>query len=329
MYPANYFSLFPPFGRDDRCFVAMSFDSRFDRRWDIIATTIAREREDLPSLTAHRIDLSRRGDSILTEILDEVARCRLIVADVSTAATVDGRPVRNANVLYEVGLAHSVRMPEEVILIRSDDDPLPFDIANVRVHSYSPDTDPDGAASMLDYLIVDGLRSVDRVRSATVERTARVLDFECWDALHDIALDGDIGHPGRVDVVAQKMGLLQALPRIAAIQRLLELGAISTSYQSITARHVGGYSELPRQDLFRYRMTPFGEALLIFSLGQMNYDSEEARAAFAALRDDDEGGRGSDKAAASPGTLGRLSSIAKTLMQMGRVRAHKTADRKV
>ena len=41
MYPASFFGLFPPFPRDDRVFLAMSFDSRFDRRWnEVIAPAV-------------------------------------------------------------------------------------------------------------------------------------------------------------------------------------------------------------------------------------------------------------------------------------------------
>jgi hypothetical protein len=265
----------------------MSFEPRFDHRWDLISRAIASDRaEGRPRLTPYRIDLSQRGDSILTEILNEVSRCTLILADVSTIGVLDGRPIRNANVLYEVGLAHSVRMPEEVILVRSDTDPLPFDVANVRVHSYSPDSDPDGAIADLQEIIDGALRSIDIMRASTVERTATVLDFECWNVLYDIAAHGSTSHPSRADVVGKRMGILQALPRIAGIQRLLELGAIATSYQVISARHIGGNSELPIQDLFRYRMTPFGEALLIYSLEQMQYNSDEVRSAFGALERD-------------------------------------------
>ena len=34
MYPATFFGLFPPFPRDLRAFVAMSFEKRFDPRWE-------------------------------------------------------------------------------------------------------------------------------------------------------------------------------------------------------------------------------------------------------------------------------------------------------
>lgn len=288
MYPANFFELFPPFTRDNRCFVAMSFDDRFLARWtEVIAPAVRATRAAFPDLVPHRIDLGRRGDSILAEILDEVARCRLIIADISTVATVAGRALRNANVLYELGLAHACRLPEEVIVLRSDGDPLPFDVTNVRVHSYCPDDDPAHARGLVEDLITNALLSVEYTRSQAVKRTAEILDFESWDALYAIASDGPIGHPGRTDVVEQKIGVLQALARIAGIQRLLELGAISTQLQTITTDHVGGYSRLPRQDLFKYVMTPFGEALLQFCLQRMDYFSPEISAEFAAVRDRD------------------------------------------
>jgi hypothetical protein len=34
MYPHDVFNLFPPFPRDERVFVAMSFDKRCDYRWE-------------------------------------------------------------------------------------------------------------------------------------------------------------------------------------------------------------------------------------------------------------------------------------------------------
>ena len=208
----------------------MSFDPRFDKRWtDVIAPGITDALTPQSALVPHRIDLSRRGDSILAEILDEISRCRLIVADITTIGSVNGSPVRNSNVLYELGLAHSARMPEEVIVLRSDSDFLPFDVANVRVHSYSPDTESAAARDVVRRLVREAQDTIDLTRSRTVARVAEVLDFECWDALYDIASTGPIGHPGRADVVAQLTGILQAVSRIGGIQRLLEFGAIESS----------------------------------------------------------------------------------------------------
>ena len=37
MYPVPVFSLFPPFPRENKVFVAMSFDPRFDARWNNVS----------------------------------------------------------------------------------------------------------------------------------------------------------------------------------------------------------------------------------------------------------------------------------------------------
>src|SRR5512142_302622 len=111
MYPAHFFDLFPPFPRDDRVFVAMSFDPLLEPRW---ASVIEPGVSDA-GLKAYRVNASKISDSIVTEIEQGSANARLVLADVSLVGS-----TRNANVLYEVGLAHAVRQPQEVLLFRSD-----------------------------------------------------------------------------------------------------------------------------------------------------------------------------------------------------------------
>lgn len=43
MYPRNYFDFFPPFPRNLRVFVAMSFDDRFKKRWEFDSLMILGE----------------------------------------------------------------------------------------------------------------------------------------------------------------------------------------------------------------------------------------------------------------------------------------------
>src|SRR5439155_14340007 len=133
MYPNTYLSLFPPFPRDNRAFVAMSFDHRFDPRWaNVLAPAISRVRVNGVPLEPRRVDMRKASDSVLTEILDGIARCRIFVGEVTPIGEIEGRPIRNANVLYEIGLAHATRLPQEVVLFRSDEQELLFDVANVR-----------------------------------------------------------------------------------------------------------------------------------------------------------------------------------------------------
>ena len=129
MYPAHLFELFPPFPRDERVFVAMSFDPALRLRWTNVIEPAVRE----AGLEPFRVDASKVSDSILTEILQGIARARLILADISSVGG-----VRNANVLYEVGMAHAARQPQEVLLFRSDSDRLLFDVSNVRVNAFHP-----------------------------------------------------------------------------------------------------------------------------------------------------------------------------------------------
>jgi hypothetical protein len=147
MYPRNYFQLFPPFPREEKVFVAMSFDTRFDACWNqvIIPAIQAVHVNDVP-LQPHRVDTHRIiRDSILTEILGGITNDRVIFADITSLGQLDSKPVHSSNVMYEVGLAHAVRLPEEVILFRADTDFLLFDVANVRVNTYDPDHDSDSA----------------------------------------------------------------------------------------------------------------------------------------------------------------------------------------
>jgi hypothetical protein len=131
MYPNTYLSLFPPFPRNDKVFVAMSFDEKFRARWDkVICPAVSRIERRGNRLEAFRVDARKISDSILTEILSGISTARLVLADVSTIKKVENKPIRNGNVMYEVGIAHAARLPEEVLLFRSDNDPLLFDMAN-------------------------------------------------------------------------------------------------------------------------------------------------------------------------------------------------------
>ena len=66
-------------------FVAMSFAEPYTARFDsIIRPAIESITFSGNRLTAKRVDLSKTGDSILTEILDGIAHCEMVLVDVST-----------------------------------------------------------------------------------------------------------------------------------------------------------------------------------------------------------------------------------------------------
>ena len=201
------------------------------------------------SLVPHRVDLPQVSDSILTEILDGIARCRLFLADITTIGALDGRHVRSANVMYEVGLAHASRLPEEVLLVRSDGDPLNFDVSNVRVNTYDPDGTPEAARAGLSEAIRSCLSEVELRRSLAVRRAAEALDPRAWLLLLQSRAGGALPYPEGADTV---FGAIDESRRTQCLQTLLSAGALHTEFVRGT---------------LAYRITPFGEAIAVYGLG--------------------------------------------------------------
>ena len=221
----DLFGLFPPFPKDERAFVAMSFDPEFDARWkDVLTPAIRAVRVTDVPLEPHRVDLRKAGDSILTEILDGISRCRVFLADITAVAEIHGCSVRNANVMYEVGMAHAVRVAEEVILFRSDDRDLIFDVANVRVHRYDPDGAPEAAREFVTDTILQCLREIDLKKALAVRQAAECLDYYSWMFLIKAASGKRLGHKDNVNTWEGR-----------AISKLLDVGALRSEPVKLTA----------------------------------------------------------------------------------------------
>ena len=190
MYPLNLFSLFPPFPRENKVFVAMSFDKRFGKRWaEAISPGVRNVQFHGAALEPYRVDAAKVSDSILTEILNGISNCRLFFADITTIGEVSRSPTRNANVMYEIGIAHAVRLAEEVILFRSDNDPLLFDVANIRINKYDPDATPEVARQQVSDALRSALEEIDLQKHLAVKRAADSLDGSGFLTLGDITED--------------------------------------------------------------------------------------------------------------------------------------------
>jgi hypothetical protein len=287
MYPAHYASLFPAFPRDDRVFVAMSFADAFTARWErVLIPAIGRLRIDGRPVQPFRVDTRTISSSVLTEILDGISAARLVLADISSIGASDGRPVRNGNVMYEVGLAHALRLPEEVVLFRSDQDDLLFDVANVRVNRYDPDNHPDDATAQVAKVLADATAELDLTRHLAVQRATATLDYPSLSALFEAAGVGPLGHPP-TGTVGQTLG---ATVRAPAIARLLELGAFSTAYTRVTREMLEGTTQPAAEALLRYTITPFGVAILQYAAEQMGVLAPEIRDIMARLLAEQTGG---------------------------------------
>lgn len=134
MHPQAFLKTFWRIELRPQIFVAMSFDEKYKSRFDnIIKPAISAISIKGEYLKPYRVDLSKSGDSILTDITDGIAHSQLVLADVSSIGkdSVTDDSYRNGNVMYEVGLALACRHPSEVLLIRDDRDPFLFDVSSI------------------------------------------------------------------------------------------------------------------------------------------------------------------------------------------------------
>ena len=102
------------------CFVLMPFDHSFT----LVYETIVKALDGL--MTCTRADDLPIGQPILTRILDGISSAELVIADLTGL---------NANVFYEVGLAH-IRT-KNVLLLTQNIDEVPFDLRSLFCHEYS------------------------------------------------------------------------------------------------------------------------------------------------------------------------------------------------
>ena len=249
----------------------MSFHPRFNARWqNVLAPAVRRVKVQGKALEPHRVDLRKASDSVLTEILEGISRCRFFLADITVLGELDGHPVRNANVLYEVGLAHATRLPEEVALLRSDDKELLFDVMNVRVLEYDPDGAPEAAQNLVADAILRSLRELDLRRSLSVRRAAESLDVHSWFLLLEAQTVEMIHHP-RVNTMGEVLG---GAPRRQAIDRLLEIGGLRAEIVKVTPELLKG-ADRPLEELVGYKATEFGRAVAAYGVDRLGFHSPE------------------------------------------------------
>ncbi len=179
MHPNAFLETYWGMDLKPRIFVAMSFAPQYEDRFNqVIAPAIQSITISNVALTAYRVDISKSGDSILTDIMDGIAHSQMIVADISSIGkdSVSGIPYRNANVMYEVGVALACRQPSEVLLVRDDSDKFLFDVSTI-LHMHLDFTDVDNARTRLNQELLARLRERNllediRVKTATAQLSA-------------------------------------------------------------------------------------------------------------------------------------------------------------
>jgi hypothetical protein len=210
----------------DQVFVAMSFEARFDERYQtFIKPAIEAEPISGVVLKAYRVDNSKTGDSILSEIVDGIAHSRIVLADVSVID--EGRftqvPVRNGNVMYEVGLALACRSSSDVLLIRDDSKAFLFDVSIIP-HLTIDFTDHERAIKQIRGAIADRLLESKLVEDARVGMAGYALGQYELQIIRQLAQLA----PNQVSDFSHQETKFVSLPTQIALAGLMSKGCIKS-----------------------------------------------------------------------------------------------------
>lgn len=190
MHPNVFLKTFWRMQLKPQIFVAMSFHGNYAPRFQrVIEPAIKNILLDGVPFTAYRVDNSKTGDSILTDIMDGIAHSRLVLADVSTMARdpKTGYAYRNGNVMYEVGLALACRLPSDVLLIRDDQDKdFLFDVSTIPHLTINFSNIPS-AMSILCQKLLERLKEQNFALDARIQTALASLNHEEWAELKVLA----------------------------------------------------------------------------------------------------------------------------------------------
>lgn len=109
----------------NRCFMLMPFSEDFDYIYGVI-------KKDLNDngLICNRADEIAGSKPILNKILTEILKSRYIIADLTSY---------NPNVFYELGIAHSFKDAQNILLLKQKESKIPFDLTHLTYIEYTPD----------------------------------------------------------------------------------------------------------------------------------------------------------------------------------------------
>lgn len=107
---------------EKKCFVLMPFKPEMKEVYSEVYVPVCKKNE----LKCWRVDEISRPGSITKDIIEGILDADIIIADLTG---------RNANVFYELGIAHSTG--NKTIMTAQSREDVPFDIANYRVIFYN------------------------------------------------------------------------------------------------------------------------------------------------------------------------------------------------
>ena len=134
IYPKQLQQLNIPIEKN-RCFVIMPFAEDLDFVYGIIKKGLNDN-----GYVCNRVDEIPGSTPIVNKILTELLRSRYIIADLTNC---------NPNVFYELGIAHSFKDAQNIIILKQKGSKVPFDITHLTYIEYDVDNPKYFVASIL------------------------------------------------------------------------------------------------------------------------------------------------------------------------------------
>ncbi len=145
----------------DTCFVMMPFGDWFDKYYQEIYVPAIKEAGFEPI----RADELFTTGSVVEQIWEQIKKARVLLADLTD---------RNANVFYELGLAHAAKKP--VVFAAPKVDDVPFDLRHLRVIVYEV-REPEWAASLRKN-VTDYLKNAVKDPAKSIPHPFRITEQE-------------------------------------------------------------------------------------------------------------------------------------------------------
>jgi hypothetical protein len=124
MYPKDFFETHHTETKKGQCFVLMPFAEELTEIFGTIRDAV--ESDELNLICLRAKDLAG-GGYILDDILKGIDESEVVIADLTS---------NNPNVFYELGIAHTRKDVEKVILLTQDMEAVPFDLRPFRCIVY-------------------------------------------------------------------------------------------------------------------------------------------------------------------------------------------------
>lgn len=123
IYPKQFRSARIPIEKNT-CFFLMPFHEQFDLVYGTVKDLLMSS-----GFICNRADELSRSTPVINKIITEILRAQYVIVDLTDC---------NPNVFYELGITHTFKDSQNVLLIKQKDSKVPFDITHLQYQEYSP-----------------------------------------------------------------------------------------------------------------------------------------------------------------------------------------------